>query len=39
VEGKMLMDSRETEWYASMLQILGQGKGFTPHARPRQTRS
>ena len=24
--GKMLMDSRETEWYASMLQILGREK-------------
>ena len=27
-KGKMLMDSRETEWYASMLQILGQEKGL-----------
>jgi iron(III) transport system substrate-binding protein len=26
-KGKMLMDSRETEWYASMLQILGREKG------------
>ena len=24
----MLMDSRETEWYASMLQILGSDKGL-----------
>jgi len=27
-KGKMLMDSRETEWYASMLQILGREKGL-----------
>ena len=27
-KGKMLMDSRETEWYASMLQILGSEKGL-----------
>jgi iron(III) transport system substrate-binding protein len=27
-KGKMLMDSRETEWYASMLQILGRDKGL-----------
>jgi iron(III) transport system substrate-binding protein len=27
-KGKMLMDSRETEWYASMLQILGSDKGL-----------
>ena len=26
-KGKMLMDSRETEWYASMLQVLGREKG------------
>lgn len=27
-KGQMLMDSRETEWYASMLQILGRDKGL-----------
>jgi iron(III) transport system substrate-binding protein len=27
-KGKMLMDSRETEWYASMLQIVGREKGL-----------
>jgi len=27
-KGRMLMDSRETEWYASMLQILGREKGL-----------
>ena len=27
-KGKMLMDSRETEWYASMLQILGRDKAL-----------
>ena len=27
-KGKMLMDSRETEWYASMLQILGREKAL-----------
>lgn len=27
-KGKMLMDNRETEWYASMLQILGREKGL-----------
>ena len=27
-KGKMLMDSRETEWYASMLQVLGREKGM-----------
>ena len=26
-KGKMLMDNRETEWYASMLQVLGREKG------------
>jgi iron(III) transport system substrate-binding protein len=26
-KGKMLMDSRETEWYASILQVLGREKG------------
>lgn len=27
-KGKMVMDNRETEWYANMLQILGQKKGL-----------
>jgi iron(III) transport system substrate-binding protein len=27
-KGKMLMDNRETEWYASMLQVLGREKGL-----------
>jgi iron(III) transport system substrate-binding protein len=27
-KGKMLMDSRETEWYASILQVLGREKGL-----------
>ena len=27
-KGKMLMDNRETEWYASMLEVLGREKGL-----------
>ena len=35
-KGKMLMDSRETEWYASMLQVLGREKGHAVDARARE---